>query len=350
MGPSVLGQIEFLRKWLFPPKTFYVSETIAFFGSMMFMFLVGVRIDISIVLRAGKKAWAIGIFSFIMPLIISAFAAIILRKLLSPEQTLYKSLLYIAYFLTTGSFHVTTIHLADLKLLNSELGRLAISASMVSGIISTLWVAIMIAIGEDELKQHKKDPTFNLKSISFLVMVILIVCVLRPIMFWMIRKTPQGRPIKESYILSVLLMLLGCALFSEIIGEHYMVGPIILGIVVPDGPPLGSALTERLDPLVSGVFLPMYFLYSGAQFNFFLIDSRSFAVVQLVALFSFCGKVIGTMLPSIYWKMSVSDAFSLGLLMSAQGITQVLYLQTALYLHVSINTFILLLIFCIFLD
>ncbi|KAJ1437526.1 Sodium/solute symporter superfamily [Sesbania bispinosa] len=98
----------------------------------------------------------------------------------------------------------------------------------------------------------------------------------------------------------------------ELVGEHFLVGPIILGMAVPDGPPLGSALAERMDTLVSIVFLPLYFLFSGGRFKLFLLDTPGFLIVQVVAIFSFCGKVIGTMLPSIYFKMPVIDALSLG--------------------------------------
>lgn len=197
-----------------------------------------------------------------------------------------------------------------------------------------LWVVIIIAERQSRLK---RENPFNLIFGSLVVMVILISCVLRPIMFWMVRRTPEGKPIKDSYIIVVFLMVLGSSLFGEIVGQHFMIGPILLGMAVPDGPPLGSALIERLDTLVSAVLLPLYFLYSGTRLKVFLIDPRSFVVVQFVAMLSFVGKVIGTMLPTIYWKMPFTDALSFGLIMGSQGITQLLYLQTALFLRVRIN-------------
>ncbi|KAI5435013.1 hypothetical protein KIW84_021734 [Lathyrus oleraceus] len=326
LGPSVIGQSAFLQKWLFPPKTFYISETIAFFGGMMFMFLIGVKIDISIVARSGKKAWAIGILTFLIPLLFCSFVCFCAKKTLDPDHPLYKSLFAITFIFSSGSFHVTTIHLADLKLLNSELGRLAISSSMVSGTISLTAVSTMLSRKDI----FSMDKAFHLMGMSLLVMITLIIYVFRPIMCWMIKQTPDGRQMKESHIMSVFLMLIVCAFFSEVIGQHVLVLPIILGIAVPEGPPLGSALTDRLDTLVSNIFLPLYFLYSGSTFNFFLIDGHTFMIVQILAIVSFLGKVVGTLLPSIYWKMPMTDVISLGLLMSAQGITHLIYLQTGL--------------------
>ncbi|XP_058744705.1 cation/H(+) antiporter 15-like [Vicia villosa] len=327
LGPSVIGQSAFLQKWLFPPKTFYISKTIAFFGGMMFMFLIGVKIDLSIVAKSGKKAWAIGILSFFVPLLFSSVVFFVAREAIPPDHPLYNSLISITFIFSCGSFHVTTIHLADLKLLNSEMGRLAISSSMVSGTISLMVVSAVIT---HENIFSIEDKTANLMGLSLLVMITFIVCVLRPIMCWMIRQTPEGRQMKESYILSVFLMLIGCAFFSEVIGQHVLILPIILGIAVPEGPPLGSALTDRLDTLVSHIFLPLYFLYGGSRFNIFLIDGQTFVIVQVIAIVASFGKIVGTILPSIYWKMPMTDVLALGLLMSAQGITQLIYLQNGL--------------------
>ncbi|CAI8585934.1 unnamed protein product [Vicia faba] len=327
LGPSVIGQSAFLQKWLFPTKTFYISETIAFFGGMIFIFLIGVKIDLSIVVRSGKKAWAIGVLSFLIPLLLCSIVYCFTRKTLPHDHPLYKSLFSMTLIFSSSSFHVTAIHLADLKLSNSEMGRLAISSSMVSGTISLVLVTAMISQGNTF---SLKDKTLFLMGMSLLVMITFILYVLRPIMFWMIRQTPEGRQMKEAHIISVFLMLMGCALFSEIIGQHVLVLPIIFGIAVPEGPPLGSALTDRLDTLVSSIFLPLYFVYSGSRFNIFIIDGHTFVIVQLLAIVAFLGKVVGTILPSIFWKMPIADVIALGLLMSAQGITHLLYLQTGL--------------------
>ncbi|XP_015931912.1 cation/H(+) antiporter 15 [Arachis duranensis] len=331
LGPSILGQIGVVQKYLFPPRTFYVSETIAFFGSMIFMFLIGVKIDLTSIVTTGKKTWAIALSCFVFPIVFTAVTALTLRALfLLPQENLYTSIFYVCFYLSSCSFHSTASHLADLKLLNSELGRLAVSSSMISGTIS----AVLITSVFSHHGLRKGSRSLQMASLSFLFLVAVIVFVCRPIIMWMIRRTPEGKPIKEAYIIMIFVMMLLSALFSELIGGHFMTGPILLGLAVPDGPPLGSALSEKLDALVSAVFLPLYFLFCGARFNSFALDATSFAVVQVLAISSFLGKIFGAMLPSLYCKMSVTDSLSLGLIMSAQGITQMLYLQGSMYLKI----------------
>ncbi|KAL2317411.1 hypothetical protein Fmac_031287 [Flemingia macrophylla] len=86
---------------------------------------------------------------------------------------------------------------------------------------------------------------------SLVVLVIFILFVLRPIMFWMIQKTPKGEPSKEAYILFHLYYV---GVFI-MIGEHLLVGPVLLGLEVLEGPPLGSAFVETRKASVGIVFI-----------------------------------------------------------------------------------------------
>lgn len=334
MGPSMLGSIESVKVTFFPTKTFYVNETLAFFGCTLFMFLVAVKMDPAIVLRTGKKTWGIGILCFAVPLFVSIIFALFFKMFVVLDPKLSGSLYYMAFYLSTSSFHVIACQLADLKLLNSELGRLATSSSMISGIVSWIAVTALTTVRESYLLGSLQRIPWMF--ITVILLVAFIFFVLRPIMLWMVRRTPEGEPIRQSYVHSVFLMLLLCAIIGELIGQHFMMGPIILGLAVPDGPPLGTALVEKLEPFVSSILMPLYFLYSGINFNFSLIKIGGFVVVEVIAFCAFCGKVVGTMLPTLYCKMSLFDSLSLGLIMSAQGITDIIYGQTACHLLVRI--------------
>lgn len=335
-GPSILGQIKTLRDSLFATKPLYVCEALSLYATMMFLFLMGVKIDISMVIKTGKKTWAIGVCSCALPLIISIFYAFVLRQILSPDTDLYQSLFYVAAFSSTGSFQVTASLLEDFKLLNSEVGRLAISASMVNGALSALWQVIAVSRMQRKIFKPKGNPS-AWSGLSLIVMVLIILCIFRPIMLWMIRKTPKGKPIKESYIVSIYVMVLVCSLLSELVGENYTIGPMILGLAVPDGPPLGSALAERLDTFISAVLMPLYYFASSARFKLQKVDAYGLAIVQPLALFAFFGKVIGTMVPSIYCNVPITDAFTLGLMLGAEGITHLLHLQSLQYFQVKID-------------
>lgn len=331
MGPSFIGRSSLFRKTVFPRRSFYVSETFAFFGCMLFLFLVGVKTDLSILPQSGKKAVVIGLGAFFIPLGLSTTVAFILRSYISMGSNLHNSLVFVAAFQSLSSFHVIACLLSDLKLLNSELGRLALSCSMVSGLCSYAWAIIAFTAKQGILGQQGSVLWMIL---CYGCMLILVIYIFRPVMFWMIKQTAGRKSIREGFIVAIFIMILACSFFGEVVGQHFLFGPIILGMAVPESPPLGSSLVDKLDSYVSSILLPLYFVISGARIDLSTIHMKTLGIVEVLACFSFLGKLMGTMLPALYCKMPLVDALSLGLIMSSQGITDMQYLKRGMQLKV----------------
>ncbi|KAL5580618.1 hypothetical protein UlMin_013060 [Ulmus minor] len=330
LGPSVFGTDNVFAMTVFPQTSFYISQTFAFFGCMIFMFLVGVKMDFSLIINSGRRAVAIGLCCFFGPLLLNLSIAIVLQRSVQMDPILEKTIVSIAVFQSTSSFHVTACLLADLKLLNSELGRLAVSSSMISGTMSWVWLILAFTVRQSSFGKENNLPWM---ALSLGCMLFLIIFVLRPIALWMVRTTLKGRPVKDNHINSIFLMVLFCALVGEFIGQHFMLGPMILGLAIPDGPPLGSALVDKLDSYVSSILLPSYFVFSGATIDIHSVQLKSVGIIWLLVISSFLGKVIGAMVPSLCFKTPVVDALTLGLIVSAQGITDILLWQHGMMLR-----------------
>ncbi|KAF8402548.1 hypothetical protein HHK36_010633 [Tetracentron sinense] len=328
-GPLFLGRNRKLEARIFPEDSFYVYETFAFFGCLFFLFLVGVKMDLSMVKKSGKKALVIGLSSFFVPLIVNTSISFILMETVTMDPILRPSLPFVAAFQSVCSFHVIADLLTDLKLLNSELGHLAMSSSMISGMCSWVSMGIILTVQQNLTSEH--HPTLWV-CLSLFAMVITIIYILRPLMFWMVRKTAEGKAIKEFYIFIVFLMVLVCSFFGDVLGQHFLFGPVVLGLAVPGGPPLGAALVDKLDSFVSCILLPSYFAASGAQIDLFSVERRNFGVLQLMVFSSFMGKLMGTMVPSLYCRMPFRDALSLGLILNAKGLVDLLLLKRAMQL------------------
>jgi hypothetical protein len=122
-------------------------------------------------------------------------------------------------------------------------------------------------------------------------------------------------------------MVLGTAFLSEVLGHHVVFGATALGIAVPHGPPLGTALENKIESFVSSILLPSYFVLSVSRVDLLSIHSETVFVICVFGLTSFIGKVLGGMLPALFFKVPPVEAFSLGLVMSCQGISDVLLVQ-----------------------
>ncbi|KAI8523499.1 hypothetical protein RHMOL_Rhmol13G0078600 [Rhododendron molle] len=330
LGPWVLGKAAgSVRDLIFPLDSIYVSETVSYFGLTFFLFLVGVKMDATSLWKSEKRAIVIGMCTFFIPLVLNHALAVLLLHSVTMGPVLHHSILWIASFESLSSFHVISCLLHDLKLLNSELGRLAITASMISGTCSWIWSLTLFMIRQRYISGRNILPQM---CALVTCLIVTIVYVLRPILFWIVRRTGEEKAIKEIYIFLVFVMVLGCSLLGELIGQHFLIGPMILGLAVPAGPPLGTALVAKLDSFVSSMLVPIYFVVTGAHLDFSDISIRTFGIVELLAFSGFVWKVMGIMVPSLYYKMSVKDAVSLGLVLSTQGITEVLVIGRATHL------------------
>ncbi|KAJ4977576.1 hypothetical protein NE237_008356 [Protea cynaroides] len=328
-GSSVLGLNETYEELIFPPKSMKLLETMSLFGCMVFLFLVGVRMDMGILKRSGSREWSIGILTYILPLLLSIAVSFLLHNY-AHEHTQVdnhtdiksRDLLFVATFTSMTSFHVISCILHDLKLLNSELGRIAGSSSMISGMLG--WISITMIF---TIKQHVRGGlgvmTCFKVLISMVVIVILMIFIIRPLLTWMSRQTPEGKHIKESFTIVVFVLLLVCCFLSQLFGQPAFFVPIALGLVVPDGPPLGSTVVDKTDCFVSYVMLPLYFLVTGEHVYVSGLKAGTWFVVLTVILTATLGKFVGTILPCLYYQMPFKDSISLALLLCSLGVVDV---------------------------
>ncbi|KAF9599267.1 hypothetical protein IFM89_036565 [Coptis chinensis] len=131
----------------------------------------------------------------------------------------------------------------------------------------------------------------------------------------------------------MVLMVLFSALLGQITGLHYILGPMILGLAVPPGPPLGSFIEDKLDSFVTSVLMPTYYVATVGRAGFSYITLMEFSVLEPIILLSFLGKVLGTVLPALFCEIPLEDAVVLGLVMSTQGIVDLQHYRRALYLN-----------------
>lgn len=321
----MLGQnMPFLAR-VFPRKTRLVLDTVSVFGFMLFVFLIGVKMDLSMVVKSGKKALAVGILGFFVPLGLAGSVAYLLNKFLSLDHDVARALPYVVPMLSMTAFPVITCFLDELKILNSEIGRLASSSSIICDVC--LWSFSCINFAT-ELAKTKSLIVIIGSSVSVGLFVVVVILVIRPAALWVIQHTPETRPVKETYIILALVTLMASGFAGEIIGIKATTASLVLGLIIPDGPPLGAALVDTLDCFVSLMLLPLFFAVSGLKVDVFCIQNlKNVGVLQLVVLVAFIGKTVGSMLPLIICRMPFRDALSLGLIMNTKGIVELAVLN-----------------------
>ncbi|KAL6610367.1 hypothetical protein ACP70R_040336 [Stipagrostis hirtigluma subsp. patula] len=140
LGPSVLSRSEAFKEAVFPARGEPVLSTVATFGLMYVIFLIGVLMDPMLIVRSGKKGVIIGLSGFLLPLAVTAAGSSGAAMAEEPDVTRRFAFLFaLAASLSVTSFAVLSPILSELSLLNSDLGRIAM---LVGVMASSLYLEI----------------------------------------------------------------------------------------------------------------------------------------------------------------------------------------------------------------
>ncbi|KAK2982453.1 hypothetical protein RJ640_026296 [Escallonia rubra] len=320
LGHTFLGQIPQFTETLFPEEGEVLLDLLSKIGFMFFMFLAGVKMDPGMVTKTGVKAWTIGLSSTVIPVGLG----LALSKSVEEQLPLYRrsGIRSVLSTLFLIPFPVISALLVDLKIMNTELGRLALAATLIGDLTSA---GATFFVGNIRLTWigWRSSMVAQIFILSLTLIVLLIFCS-RAASLWIIKSTPEGKPVKGFYVALISGAVLASAILSDNVGLQYQLGPFLLGLSVPDGPPLGSTLVERLETLISGFFGPLLMTSCGLKLNLLLVfDVGYMRTLWYVIWVEVLGKFVSILVPAVVCRVPLRDAFALSFIMIAQGIVEI---------------------------
>ncbi|CAL9086602.1 unnamed protein product [Musa acuminata var. zebrina] len=301
-------------------------RTVAYLGLDLHFFMICVKTNPRQMLQFGKKAFVIAVSAVVVPLFI-----------LSQMKSLFKvqrgiviegigsrlALDYISMAVSMTTFPVVADILSELRLLNTELGRLTIAASMIND-IGTSACLIIRALVRKCLRMHLSFLEAAQKMTGYIFLIVLLVFVFDPWARLIVSRTPKGGRVWEGHILMIMLAACAMGAFSDAFLLSHWEGPVYMGLLMPDGPPLGTALLDRANFVPTELLLPLIFLNAGRWIDFTMINHPTVFVGLVLYMFAgYAAKVLAVMVPAIYWNISVRNAAMLGLMLNFNGLGQI---------------------------
>ncbi|XP_010277629.1 PREDICTED: cation/H(+) antiporter 15-like [Nelumbo nucifera] len=321
LGPSVMGRIPKFADIVFPLRSVLILETMANIGLLYFLFLVGIEMDLYVIKRIGKKALTIAIIGMIPPFLIGISLSFFLQT--SEDVGPGTFLLFLGVTLSVTAFPVLARILAELKLLNTELGKLALSAAIINDLCAWILISLAVSLAKTGATRFAS----LLVVVSAVVFVMCCIFVIRPAIAWIIRRTPESSNYNEFYICLIVSGVMICGLITDTLGTHPIFGAFVFGLVIPNGP-LGATIIDKLQDFVSVFLLPLFFAISGLRTNIWAIHGSSTLGLLILAIFLSCtGKAVATIIVSVVNHMPMQESVALGLLMNTKGPIEIIILS-----------------------
>ncbi len=325
MGPSVLGFFfPGAMTFIFPPASLETLRMLSQIGVVLFMFVVGMELNVRHLREKGSAAVMISHASIVVPFLLGTALSLFLYRELAPPETSFTAFaLFIGVAMSITAFPVLARILEDRGLSQTYLGSIAITCAAVDDVTAWCILALVIAI------VNATGVAVSIATVVFTLLFALgMLFVVRPQLGRMVKETPSSTLHSRRLIAGMLAFVLACALITETIGIHALFGAFIAGVVMPSSIDFRVFLKDKLETFSSAALLPLFFAFTGLRTQISLLnDWQSWALCGVIILVAIAGKLGGSMLMSRWTGMSWSHSFAIGALMNTRGLVELVVLN-----------------------
>ena len=325
LGPSVFGLLfPQAVTFLFPPSSMNTLSVLSQIGVVLFMFIVGMELDIQHLREKASAAVMVSHASIIVPFLLGAALALLLYPTLAPADTSFAAFaLFMGIAMSITAFPVLARILEDRGLSQSRLGSIALACAAIDDVSAWCILAFVIAI----VKSTGLGSSVFTIALT-LVFVSAMLFLVRPQLGNLIEKRMEDPKRARGLLAGVLAFVLASAWFTESIGIHALFGGFMAGVVMPSFSGFQVFIKERVEAFSSAALLPLFFVFTGLRTQINLLDSwSSWLICFGIIVVAVAGKLGGSMLMARWIRMNWRDSFTLGVLMNTRGLVELVVLN-----------------------
>jgi Kef-type K+ transport system membrane component KefB len=325
LGPSLLGLLApQAQGFLFPAASMGGLKMLSQIGVILFMFVVGIELDLKYLRRKADAAVLVSHASIIVPFFLGTGSALLIYRSLAPAGVPFSAFaLFIGVAMSITAFPVLARILEERRMTHSFLGSTSLACAAVDDVTAWCLLAVVVAIVKSD-GMGGSLLTIGL-TLAFIAAMLFVV---KPWAARVVRELPEEQTGSVGFLATIFSFVFASALFTEMIGIHALFGAFLAGVCMPPEIGLRQFLRERVETFSSVLLLPLFFAFTGLRTQVGLLnDGWSWAVCAGLVIVAITGKLGGSMAAARWTGMSWGDSFSLGALMNTRGLVELIVLN-----------------------
>ena len=326
LGPSLFGLVApHAFGFLFAPASLEPRRLFSQIGVCLFMFAVGMELDVSQLRRQLQTAIVVSHSSIVIPYLLGVTLALFLfQSLAQPGASFTSFALFMGISMSITAFPVLVRILRDRNLFSTPLGATATACAAVDDVTAWTILAFVVAIA--------RATSVAAAAFSFalvLLFVGLMLALVRPSLFRWLGPPALERPEPDKSTLAiVLVVVLASAFCTELIGIHALFGAFLAGVVMPRAGGFREKLVVRVENISSVLLLPVFFVFTGLRTQVGLLNTpRDWALCGVIIAVATLGKLGGSAIAARITGMDGRTSWQLGALMNTRGLMELIALN-----------------------
>jgi Kef-type K+ transport system membrane component KefB len=332
LGPSLLGLYfpDFFQA-LFPANSLENLKFLSQIGLILFMFVIGMELDIKVLKNRAKEAVVISHASIVIPFALGIGLAYFVYDRFAPVGVKFLSFsLFMGIAMSITAFPVLARIVQERGMHKTKLGAIAITCAAADDITAWCLLAVVIAIvkaGTFESSMY----IISLAALYVIVMIYLVKPFLKRIGDLYGSKDSLSKPVVAIFF----LLLIISSYATELIGIHALFGAFMMGAIMPDVPKFRTVFIAKVEDVSVILLLPLFFVFTGLRTEIGLINEPYlWKVTGFIILVAVVGKFFGSALAAKFVGQSWRNSLIIGALMNTRGLMELIVLNIGLALGV----------------
>ncbi|MBK9175125.1 MAG: cation:proton antiporter [Flavobacteriales bacterium] len=325
MGPSILGYwLPDTFHFIFPSDSLESLHFLSQIGLVLFMFVIGMELDLTVLRGRMHTALVISHTSIITLFALGTALAYHLYMGFAPPTVAFRSFaLFMGIAMSITAFPVLARIIQERGLTRTRLGTVALATAASDDVTAWCILAAVIAIVK---AGSMASAVFTIAAAA--VYVAFMVGVLRPFLRRVgevhgERKT-MGRPL----VAGMFLVMLGSAWATEVIGIHPLFGAFLAGAIMPQNLSFRRLLVGKLEDVSVVLLLPLFFVFTGLRTRIGLLTNEHlWWTCALVVVVAVVGKSMAAALAARVTGHTWKESLSIGALMNTRGLMELVVLN-----------------------